>query len=57
MKENASMDMTEEDQLNYDNCEYCHICNERFGSKEYMKCRDHDHRTGKLRGAAHQSVI
>ena len=38
----------------YDTAKYCHICKKVFGKKKnHFKVRDHDHYTGKCRGAAH----
>ena len=44
----------------YEKCKYCHICKKKFYNdendekyKKYYKVRDHDHYTGKFRGAAH----
>ncbi|XP_066905881.1 uncharacterized protein [Halyomorpha halys] len=46
--------MTNEDKINFENSKICHICEEAiiFGEK---KVRDHDHLTGKYRGAAHEN--
>lgn len=52
MKENQEMKMTDEDELNFKNATCCHICKRDFKAKE-IKVRDHCHRTGKSRGAAH----
>ena len=42
------------EQLLYDNAKYYHICKKVFGKKKNQdKVRDHDHYTGKFRGAAH----
>lgn len=43
--------MTNEDRKNFDSAIYCFICGKPFG--EGQKVRDHDHYTGKFRGAAH----
>ena len=46
--------LSKEEQEFYDNAKYCHICKKVFGkAKNHKKVRDHDHYTGKLRGAAH----
>ena len=43
-----------EEQITHDNVQYCHICKKVFGPKKnQVKVRDHDHYTGKYRGAAH----
>ena len=52
MKENQKMKMTDEDELNLKNATCCHICKWGLKAKE-IKVRDHCHRTGKFRGAAH----
>ena len=46
--------MTKQDKEEFEEAAYCCICNGKFeeGGKNY-KVRDHDHRTGKYRGAAH----
>ena len=43
--------MTIEDENNYQNSEYCWICNEKIDDK---KARDHCHITGRYRGAPHR---
>ena len=43
--------MSKEDKENYQNSEYCWICNEKILKD---KVRDHCHITGKFRGAAHK---
>ena len=46
--------LTECEIYNYENAKYCHICKKVFGkAKKHRKVRDHDHYTGKFRGAAH----
>ena len=48
------IDLTECEKYKYDNAKYCHICKKVFGEgKKRKKVRDHDHYTGKFRGAAH----
>ena len=42
--------MTPEDQKNFDEATHCHICHEMMGDD---RVRDHDHVSGKYRGAAH----
>ncbi len=44
--------MTPEDQKIFENSKICSICAKPFGTQE--KVRDHDHYTGKFRGAAHK---
>jgi len=43
--------MTKKDQDAYDNAKICHICRKDLNGDK--KVRDHDHFTGKFRGAAH----
>ena len=48
------IELTVEEQKEYENATYCHICKKEFGDKKkHRKVRDHDHYTGKYRGAAH----
>ncbi|MES9880480.1 MAG: endonuclease domain-containing protein, partial [Sedimenticola sp.] len=47
--------MSDEDELDFIHATRCSICSERFGSDEYTKVRDHDHLTGRYRGAAHNN--
>jgi hypothetical protein len=54
MKQNAEMKLNNEDWKNFRKAETCYICGGGFEDKgKYLKVRDHDHRTGKYRGAAH----
>ena len=65
LKSNKKMFMTEDDFLSSNNATVCHICDEEFDDSEVVnkkgnikknkltKVRDHDHLTGKYRGAAH----
>ena len=54
LKNNNRIIMTDEDNNNFDNAMLCHICDEEFdNSGKKCKVRDHDHLTGKYRGAAH----
>ena len=55
MQKNERMVMTREDWRNYSKATTCHICGECFDceNKAREKVRDHDHLTGKFRGAAH----
>ena len=52
MQKNERMVMTKADWKAFNNAEVCHICEKPFGEEE-EKVRDHDHRTGQFRGAAH----
>lgn len=47
----TKINMTREDYAIYDKANKCYCCNEKF-SKKNCKVRDHDHFTGKYRGAA-----
>ena len=49
LQKNEDIILTEEDQEIFDNANKCYICDEEIK----YKCRDHDHFTGKYRGAAH----
>jgi len=55
MRENKRMIMTEEDNRNFKKATTCCLCNEPFNIKDkaLSKVRDHDHLTGKYRGAGH----
>jgi len=44
--------MTEIDKIVFENATLCHICKKPLNEDSV---RDHDHRTGKFRGAAHNS--
>ena len=46
--------MTDHDKCDFCAAKTCHICHKAFIKQNY-KVRDHDHRTGKYRGAAHNS--
>ena len=52
MKINQDMVMTQEDKDVFYNAKKCCVCGECFKADK-DKVRDHDHRTGKFRGAAH----
>ena len=60
-KEKEMIPLTHQQQLNYEESKYCHICKKTFyededdnhKSKSYDKVRDHCHYTGTFRGAAH----
>ena len=47
------MKLSWEDKNHFENSICCSIYNESFEDGD-IKCRDHDHRTGNYRGAAHQ---
>jgi len=53
MQKNERMIYTYKDDKAFDKAKCCHICNQPFTDKK-DKVRDHDHRTGAFRGAAHQ---
>ena len=46
------MVMNEKDKIDFVNAKTCYVCKKTFTSND-KKCRDHDHKTGKHRGAAH----
>jgi hypothetical protein len=52
MRINEKMVLTWSDKQNFYNAKECYICGKCF-HKDNEKVRDHDHRTGKYRGAAH----
>ena len=60
-KEKEMIPLTHQQQLNYEESKYCHICKKKFyededdnhKSKSYNKVRDHCHYTGTYRGVAH----
>ena len=48
------IELTIEEQKKYEDAKFCHICKKVFGDKKkHRKVRDHDHYTGKHRGAAY----
>ena len=53
---NKPMIMTEQDELDFTNAKYFHICNAKYKVKAET-VRDHDHYTGKYNGSAHKNVI
>jgi len=52
MRKNERMKMTASDNVSFKNATCCYICGGCF-ENESSKMRDHDHRTGQYRGAAH----
>ncbi len=52
MQLNKRMTFSADDFLEFMSATHCSICKEQFKSDD-KKCRDHDHRTGKFRGATH----
>ena len=44
--------MSEEDEINFKNEKYCHICNKEHTDLN-SKDRNHNHFTGKCKGSAH----
>jgi len=44
------MVMTENNKIDFENAKTCYLCKKTFPSND-KKCRDHDHKTGKYRGA------
>jgi len=53
LMENKPMVMTENNKIDFENAKACCICKKTFASND-KKCRDHDHKTGKYRGATHK---
>jgi hypothetical protein len=54
MRENEKMKLSKEDRINFHNADSCYLCGACFDeSKALCKVIDHDHRTGKYRGACH----
>jgi hypothetical protein len=53
MRKNEKMELSKEDKKDFYNADKCYLCGECFGEKGLAKVRDHDHRTGKYRGACH----
>ena len=49
------MEISKAEEDHFRKCVRCHICNRKFGVKD-VKVRDHDHHTGKYRGAAHKKM-
>ena len=53
MRKNEKMELSKEDKKEFYNADKCYLCGECFGEKGLAKVRDHNHRTGKYRGACH----
>ena len=54
MKHNERIHMTEHDNKSFNEATTCYLCEETFEKEGCLsKVRDHDHRTGAYRGAAH----
>ena len=51
---NKPLDVSSVDYNHFSNAKECHICEGKFDGSD-DKVRDHDHFTGKYRGAAHRS--
>lgn len=56
LKNKKDMVLTDDDIKNYTEANCCHICKEKIDVQNVDNCkvRDHDHITGKYRGAAHK---
>jgi len=54
MQHNEKMIMTDEDHESFRCAKCCSICNKEFTEKD-KRVRDHDHLTGKFRGATHNA--
>ena len=50
---NKPLNMTKENEEEFQKAEECHICNKKYSDKD-IRVRDHCHITGKYRGSAHQ---
>lgn len=50
----APLNMTQQNEEEFQNSEHCHICEDKFDFDD-VKVRDHCHLTGKYRGAAHSN--
>jgi hypothetical protein len=46
------MNLTREDKKDFKDAKTCYLCNGEFTDKNW-RVRDHDHRTGRYRGACH----
>ena len=47
------MDLTEDEEKQFKSSTSCYLCGIKYNDED-IKCRDHDHLTGKYRGSAHQ---
>jgi hypothetical protein len=52
MRANQEMNLTREDNKDFKHATTCYLCNGEFTDKNW-RVRDHDHRTGRYRGACH----
>ena len=43
---NTPLEMTEDDEIAFDDADICHICGENFEESNRIKCKDHCHITG-----------
>ena len=50
---NKPLNMTKENEEEFQKAEECHICNKKYTNQD-IRVRDHCHITGKFRGSAHQ---
>ena len=50
---NKPLNMTKENEEEFQKAEECHICNKKYTNQD-IRVRDHCHITGKYRGSAHQ---
>ena len=54
IEKKTMQNLTDKELISYDNAKHCHICKKVSGKKKnHIKVRDHDHYTGRYRGAAH----
>ena len=54
IEKKSMQEQLQEQPISHDNSQFCHIRKKVFGKKKkHVKVRDHDHYTGKYRGAAH----
>ena len=66
-KTNLKINISNEEEIDFQNSKECWLCDKKFLECEFQKCecendkceckkvRDHDHLTGKYRGAAHKN--